>query len=193
MAFSVLLDACVLVPSRLRDVILELASQGAFRPVCSDIIEDELVRAIARIREKKGFEPDVIQAANKRLLTQMDTAFPDACVMLGSAETLTKLKYSPDPNDNHVVVAALLGRADQIVTFNLKDFPDDHLPMDINAKGPDEFLLDLFGLNPNATFRALDTIAARTGRKGPRLEVAHILNQLEASVPQFESAVRHAY
>lgn len=47
----------------------------------------------------------------------------------------------PDPNDRHVLAAAIVGRADVIVTRNLKDFPADRLAAyDLEAQHPDTFV-----------------------------------------------------
>ena len=52
--FSALLDACVLVPSTLRDVLLEIGTTQAFRPLWSEKIETEMEQAILRLRAKRG-------------------------------------------------------------------------------------------------------------------------------------------
>jgi len=55
----------------------------------------------------------------------------------------------PDPNDRHVVAAAIRAGAGAIVTMNLKDFPADALDkFDIFARHPDDFILDLANLEP---------------------------------------------
>ena len=147
MTFSALLDTCVLVPSVLRDLLLELGTGPAYRPVWSDRIENELRQTIVELRARRGRDPEETQAYVTRLLHQMNTALPDAraTVEPGSEETVSGL---PDPDDNHVVAAAVAGRADVVVTFNLRDFPDDVLPGQLFSQSPDDFLLDLWGLYP---------------------------------------------
>ena len=55
----------------------------------------------------------------------------------------------PDPNDRHVVAAAIIGRADVIVTANLRDFPSEALDRyNIEAQHPDEFIRHLIDLTP---------------------------------------------
>ena len=50
----------------------------------------------------------------------------------------------PDANDRHVIAAAIHGRCNVIVTFNLKHFPANTLASyGITAVHPDTFLLDL--------------------------------------------------
>jgi predicted nucleic acid-binding protein len=119
--FSALLDTCVLVPSRARDVLLEIASTGAYRPLWSSEILDELERTLRTLLGKRGISPEETDAYLTRLVRQMKTAFPDAPVT--GWERLVPTIELPDPEDRHVVAAALAGRADVIVTDNLADFP----------------------------------------------------------------------
>ncbi len=72
-----------------------------------------------------------------------------------------------------------MGRADVIVTFNLKDFDDAALPGELFAQSPDEFLLDVLGLYPEAVQNVFTTVVSRTGRKGPRWTVDDLLARLE--------------
>jgi hypothetical protein len=78
--FSALLDTCVLVPSRARDVLLEIASTGAYRPLWSSEVLAELDRTLRRLLGKRGVSPEETEAYLTRLFRQMETAFPDALV-----------------------------------------------------------------------------------------------------------------
>lgn len=109
---AVLVDTCVLLKSYLCDTLLSVAEEGAFRPLWSDHILTELRRNLVKAAAK--------QEAVEHRLTQMTTYFPDARVtgyesLLGS--------MTNDPKDRHVLAAAVAGRADVLVTENLKDFP----------------------------------------------------------------------
>jgi PIN domain-containing protein len=104
--FSALLDTCVLVPSRARDVLLEVASAGAYRPLWSSEILAELDRTLRRLLAKRGALPEQADAYLDRLFQQMQTAFPDALVT--DWESLTQAMHLPDPDDRHVVAAAWL-------------------------------------------------------------------------------------
>jgi len=112
--FSALLDTCVLVPSRARDVLLEIASTGAYRPLWSSEILDEFERTLGTLLGKRGTSPEETDAYLTRLFRQMKTAFPDAPVT--GWEQLVPTIELPDPDDRHVVAAAMAGRADVIVT-----------------------------------------------------------------------------
>jgi hypothetical protein len=86
----------------------------------------------------------------------------------------------PDPNDRHVVAAAVSGRADVIVTSNLHNFPDDALrPFDLHATSPDDFLLDEFDLDPHGTIEALYSQARAMNR--PTATLNDVLTALEAA------------
>ncbi|MDC4233727.1 PIN domain-containing protein [Actinomyces sp. B33] len=178
MTFSAFLDACVLVPSVLRDLLLETGTTPVYRPLWSERIERETARAISRIHEARGEDPQESTAYVKRLLRQMNTALPDARVS-GWEALEQQLLTGPDPNDRHVVAAAVAGRADVIVTFNLKDFPDEVLPCGLFAQHPDDFLCDLLDLNSLLVLDSLRTISTRSGRKGPRLTLKDLLDKLE--------------
>ncbi len=73
----------------------------------------------------------------------------------------------------------MCGRADVIVTFNLKDFPESALPGELFAQHPDEFLCDLLDLNPQLVVGSMSSIVARTGRKGPKWIMRDLLARLE--------------
>jgi predicted nucleic acid-binding protein len=138
--FSALLDTCVLVPSRARDVLLEIASAGAYRPLWSTAILAELDRTLRLLIAKRGASTEETDAYLTRLFRQMETAFPDALVT--DWESLTETIQLPDPDDRHVVAAARAGRADVIVTDNLADFPPAALPVSLARQSLDNFLLD---------------------------------------------------
>jgi predicted nucleic acid-binding protein len=131
---TALLDTCVLVPSRARDVLLEIASAGAYRPLWSTEILAELDRTLRVLLAKRGASAEEIDAYLTRLFRQMRITFPDALVT--EWEELIPTIYLPDPDDRHVVAAARAGRADVIVTDNLADFPPAALPASIARHGP---------------------------------------------------------
>jgi len=68
----------------------------------------------------------------------------------------------PDPDDRHVLAAAIAGRCDVIVTQNLKDFPEEALaPFHIEAQHPDEFLCNQLSLAPGVFCSAIRKVRAR--------------------------------
>jgi PIN domain len=102
--FSALLDTCILVPSRARDVLLEIASTGAYRPLWSTEILAGLDRTLRLLLGKRGASPEETDAYLTRLFRQMETTFPDALVT--GWEPLAATVRLPDPDDRHVVAAA---------------------------------------------------------------------------------------
>jgi predicted nucleic acid-binding protein len=181
---SALLDTCVLVPSRARDVLLEVASTGAYRPLWSSEILDELDRTLRLLLGKRGVSQEEIDAYLTRLFRQMETAFPDALVT--DWESLAETVQLPDPDDRHVVAAARAGRADVIVTDNLADFPTAALPAPLARQSLDDFLLDTLDRHPGQVISAVRTVAGRTGRSGPPMTARDIAAYLQAhSTPAF--------
>ena len=178
MAFCAVLDACVLVPSTLRDVLLEIPVRKVYRPLWSEKIEEEVERTVLRLHALRDRDEEESRGYVKRLRRRMNLALPDAQVQ-GWETLLPSVPRLPDPGDRHVVAAALMGRADVIVTFNLKDFDDAALPGELFAQSPDEFLLDVLGLYPEAVRNVFTTVVSRTGRKGPRWSVNDLLTRLE--------------
>jgi predicted nucleic acid-binding protein len=138
-AFVVLYDACVLYPAPLRDLLVRLANTGIVRARWSEPILDECFRSILENR------PDLKPGALNRTRELMSQAVPD-CIVTGFGDLLEGLDL-PDPDDRHVLAAAIHAGAQAIITFNLGDFPDAKLaPYNIEAKHPDEFVLDALGL-----------------------------------------------
>jgi predicted nucleic acid-binding protein len=182
--FSALLDTCVLVPSRARDVLLEAASAGVYRPLWSSEILAELDRTLRLLQAKRGMAPEETDAYLVRLFRQMETSFPDALVT--DWESLLDAVQLPDPGDRHVVAAARAGRADVIVTDNVADFPPGALPTPLIRQSLDEFLLDSLDLYPGQVINAVRAVAGRTGRSGPAMTARDIATYLQArGMPAF--------
>src|SRR5438876_5553777 len=114
--YAAVLDACVLVPMPLCDTLLRLAEDPAFyRPLWSE----EILREVGDVLEKKfGYT----QQQRSRRLTAMREAFPEALVSIpkGLPETFD---CGADPDDRHVLAAAVRGQANAIITHNIKHFP----------------------------------------------------------------------
>lgn len=176
--FTALLDTCVLVPSRARDVLLEVASTGAYRPLWSSEILAELDRTLRLLLAKREASQDQTDAYLAQLFRQMETAFPDALV--SDWESLAQTIQLPDPDDRHVVAAAQVGHADVIVTDNLAHFPAAALPAPLVTQSLDEFLLDSLDLHPGGVVSAVRIVASRTGRFGPVLTAPDIATYLQA-------------
>ena len=117
--FAALFDACVLYSPAITDIVMEVSATGLFRALWSADIHDEWVRNVAAHR------PDLPEQRIRRRRDQMDRQSP-ASVVTGYEPYIDGLDL-PDPSDRHVLAAEIVGRADVIVTFNLRDFPSDAL------------------------------------------------------------------
>lgn len=182
--FSALLDTCVLVPSRGRDVLLEVASTGAYRPLWSSEILAELNRVLRLLLDKRGASQEETDTYLTRLFGQMKTAFPDALVT--GWEPLLATIELPDPGDRHVAAAARACRADVIVTDNLADFPPAALPAPLTRQSLDDFLLGTLDLYPGQVLGAVRAVARRTGTSGPAMTAWDVATYLQArNTPAF--------
>lgn len=112
--FTALLDTCVLVPSLQRDVLLQCAAAGVYRPVWSTAILEELSYTLTRLLTAQNRSGDEVSAYVTRLCQQMNRAFPDATVT--GREGLLPTITVPDPDDAHVAAAAITADAGIIVT-----------------------------------------------------------------------------
>ena len=146
--FVAVYDACVLYPAPLRDLLMHLALSGLYRARWTARIHNEWITALLKQR------PDLDRESLEWTRAQMDGAIPD-CIVSGY-EGLEASLTLPDPKDRHVLAAAILCRAGTIVTYNLKDFPDDLLaPYGIAAQHPGQFIEHAFDLNSAAVCKAV--------------------------------------
>ncbi|MDG3008308.1 PIN domain-containing protein [Paludisphaera sp. Pla2] len=170
MAPRVLYDACVLYPAPLRDLLMRLALANLFQARWTDEIHDEWTRNVAANR------PDVSPESLARCRRLMNEHVPDSLVT--GYESLIQSLSLPDPDDRHVLAAAIHGGAGLIVTFNLSDFPASALGgYSIEAIHPDEFLANLWGEFPEAVLDAVSR--QRAGLKNPPRSAGELLATLE--------------
>lgn len=142
MRFVVVFDACVLHPAPLRDFLMRLATAGLFSAKWTDTIHEEWMRSVLTQR------PDLADAL-QRTRALMDQAVPD-CLVEGYEALIPGLRL-PDPDDRHVLAAAICAGAQTIVTHNLTDFPDEALrPYGIEAIDPDTFVVQQMDLHEPA-------------------------------------------
>lgn len=155
--YTAIYDACVLYPAPLRDLLLELAVTDLFKASWSNRIHDEWMRNLLKNR------PDLTLQQLERTRDLMNAHVRDGIVE--RFEGLEETIQLPDPDDRHVVAAAIKGRADVIVTFNLSDFPASALETwGIEAQHPDEFLANLIDLAPDPVAAAARTCRMRLKR-----------------------------
>lgn len=182
----VLLDANILFPTVMREVLMGAAQAGAFQPLWSEKILAEWQHTADRFGESAT-------AIARGEILSLNTHWPDAQVAVASVdiETLSL----PDVNDRHVLAAAINGQADILLTRNLRDFPRRTLARhDILLREPDSFLLDFaeeIDLGEVAAY-VQDRAILASGREQPIRELfkrARMpkLGKYLASLPRFQS------
>ena len=156
--FTFLFDACVLYPAPVRDLILRFAIAGFYRAKWTQRIHDEWIRSLLYKR------PDLQHGKIERLRSVINESVED-CLVEGYEPLAATLKL-PDPDDCHVLAAAIKAQAQIIVTYNLKDFPSETLhPFGIEAQHPDDFFLNQSDLQQGAFLSVIKRI--REALKNP--------------------------
>lgn len=152
----VLIDACVLYPTVMREVVLGAAEAGLFEPRWSERIEEEWARAAGKL----GPQDEAVARGEIALLR---SRFARAVVP--AAQGLEERLWLPDPNDVHVLAAAITGSADVILTSNAKDFPRNILAEEgLSRADPDGFLLGLFEAQPGVMGEVVARVLAEARR-----------------------------
>lgn len=174
--FVVVVDANVLFPLTLRDTVLRAAAADFYQLRWSREILDEMERNLV----STGVMP---AGKSARLRKTMEDFFPEA--MVTGYEPLVTVMQN-DTKDRHVVAAAVKAGAQVVTTANLKDFRQ--LPDGIEAQSPDEFLCNLFDLDPERFIEMLREQAVDLQR--PSVTFEELLDRLTRSVPDLMAAVR---
>jgi hypothetical protein len=166
------LDACVLVPMPLADTLLRLAEPPAlYLPRWSRDIMEEVTRTLI---DKFGLPEERARRREGVLRRHFGEAWVRGYRMLIPGMT-------NHPGDRHVLAAAVKCRAELIVTYNGRHFPESALkPWRIEARGPSAFLKDLYHLSPGLVIRRLREQAGNIGLRLPDL-----LARLHGAAPGF--------
>ena len=131
------LDSCVLYPPSLRDLFMWLAAAIVYQPRWTQDIHAEWMRNVLQDN------PDVTAVQLERTRRLMDRV-SDESLVTGYEKHIPTLTL-PDPDDRHVLAAAIETKASVIVTFNLSDFTAAVLRRyGIRAMHPDKYLTALF-------------------------------------------------
>lgn len=174
-------DACVLHDPALRDLLIRLARKPGLdiQAKWSEQILDEMVRSIAERR------PDLDPARLERTRELMCEAIRDSLV-IGHMSLVDELEL-PDPDDRHVLAAAIHARAEVIVTFNLHDFPLDALDRyGIEAEHPDDFVLQLLDVDAPSVIAAVVEQSAALTR--PPQTVPELLDSLASRTSTYSAS-----
>lgn len=179
--YTVILDANVLYPNLLRDILLSLATTGLYHARWTARINEEWTRNLVNNK------PDIASKIGL-LLEQVNQAVPDCLVE--HYEFLIEGLVLPDPDDRHVLAAAIFGHADAIVTANLKDFPLSTMAQyGIEIQHPDDFVMNQLELR---TFEALEVFKrVRSKRRNPPCTAAELIDMVERNgLPQTAQHLR---
>lgn len=176
-----MLDACVLIPAALCDVLLRCAAAGLYRLFWSEDILDEVERNLV--------EHGMTTAGGAaRRIAAMRGAFPEAMIARAGYAHLQDVMTN-HPKDRHVLAAAVAAGAQVIITQNLHDFPPAALePFNIEAQSPNHFLVSLFDLDRELVVAIIREQAADL--TDPPLSVDDVLDALAESAPKFADLVR---
>lgn len=174
------LDANVLYPTILREILTDLAGRGLYQPLWSARILGEWRHAAARL----GPDGDAVAGAE---IAMLRARFP-AAEVADDGTAAIDLNF-PDPADRHVVEAALAGGASLIVTANLRDFPQRMMEsLGLRAIHPDAFLLSLLAADPGAVRAATEAALAKAQALGGELTLRLMLKKLR--LPRLSRALQ---
>ncbi len=144
-----------------------LAMTDLFRAKWTDAIHEEWMRNV-----QKDY-PDITREKIERTRDLMNSHVRD-CLVTGYEDLIEAITL-PDPDDRHVLAAAIRAGADVIVTSNLSDFRKDVLAKyGIYVQHPDEFVMCLIDLAPNLVCSAAKK--QRESLKNPPLIVDAFLS-----------------
>src|SRR5438128_2369565 len=149
----VLYDACVLYPAPLRDLLMHLAMVDLYQAKWTNEIHDEWIRNVLANRK------DLKRSQLERTRDLMNKHVRD-CLVERYQYLISTVKL-PDPDDRHVLAAAIHSSASIILTYNLKDFPTKILEAyEIKAQHPDIFISQLVDLEADIVCRAIKRLRA---------------------------------
>lgn len=179
---TVVVDACVLYPAPLRDLVMHFAVVDLFQARWTNEIHREWMENLLRNR------PDLNRDHLERTRRLMDENARDSLVT--GYEPIIDGLTLPDPDDRHVLAAAIRCGADSILTFNLKDFPSSALaPFGLIAQHPDAFFLDRFALDQSKVLIAVKRQREQLSDP-PKLPLEFLDKLEQQQLPMFVAELR---
>jgi len=175
-----LLDTCVLYPTVMREILLAVAATGAYQPLWSARILEEWARAARKIGPTG-------EAQARGEIALLSVNWPKAPVTW--PPSLENRLYLPDPDDVHVLAAAISGSADVLVTMNAKDFPRHTLAEEgLERQAPDEFLYQFWLADPDGVAAAVEKVRQQADQmSGQRWDTRSLLKK--ARLPRLGKAL----
>jgi predicted nucleic acid-binding protein len=172
MPFITLYDTDVLFPNAQRDLLIRIGMSGLVQAKWTEKIIKDLGRALRRAY------PEMPEARLERLKVLIYESVPD-CLVSDYEPLIDSLKL-PDPDDRHVLAAAIKAGAQVIVTNNLRHFPADDLsPWNMEARAADDFVLDQIHINDKVVFACVQQIVDSRHRRP--VTMRDVLAELENS------------
>jgi predicted nucleic acid-binding protein len=169
---AAIIDACVLHSAAVRDLVVRLAQAGLLEGRWSDEIHEEWMRNLLKNN------PNITRERLERTRSLMNAAVRD-CLVTGYLQLVDSLTL-PDPDDRHVLAAAIHVGAGQIVTFNLSDFPLQALaPHGVEARHPDALFSEIMEAAEDEFCAAVRI--QRRALKNPPMTVDELLAKFEAA------------
>jgi predicted nucleic acid-binding protein len=177
---KVLIDACVLYPTVMRQMVLGVAEAGAFTPLWSARIAEEWARAARKI----GPGGETLARGE---IAAVHLRFPEAMVPV--PQGVERRFWLPDPADVHVLAAAVAASADAIMTLNAKDFPRNVLAEEgLSRVDPDSFLMGVWQARPALVAQVAGDVLAEARRlSGADWEMRSLLRK--ARLPRLGKAL----
>lgn len=152
-------DACVLYPFHQRNILVQAAADGLYDARWTDEIHDEWMRNL--LANVPAIPPERLQITRQL----MEAALPGARVD-GFHRHIDGLSL-PDPDDRHVLAAAIEANASLILTWNLRDFPAGALKKHgLVRQTPDTFLAHLYDLAPELIVASLANARRNLSKSG---------------------------
>lgn len=146
--FAVLYDSCTLYPAPLRDLLMHLALTDMYRAKWTNEIHEEWISSV--LSNRKDLDRHFLERTRDKMNLYVRDCLVENYQFLIPTLTL------PDPNDRHILAAAIHSSCSVIVTYNLKDFPKKIIGKHgIEAQHPDEFIINLFDLSTETVCYAL--------------------------------------
>jgi hypothetical protein len=177
---KILLDACVLYPTVLREILIGAAKAGLYHPLWSARILEEWARAAAR-------RAPADEAIARGEIALLRASFPKA--EIAPQPGIEQRLVLPDDNDIHVLAAAIAGSADAIVTFNAQDFPRGTLAGEgLDRRDPDGFLWQLLSEHPEEMRQVTEVVRAEAERLSGEPQPIRTLMK-RARLPRFGKAL----
>lgn len=153
---KVLLDACVLYPTVMREILIGVAGAGLYQPLWSPRILEEWARAAAKLGPGQ-------EALARGEIAALEARWPGASVIPHAGDEARL--WLPDPADVHVLAAAIAGSADVLLTLNVKDFPRHTLTEEgLEREVPDLFLRALWEAHPTEVEAVAGAVQAEAER-----------------------------